>query len=95
MKKILLAVCTIAALAHSYCEIRTRQTIYWNGGHQEAVYKFSNGQSFVLTCRDGYNSWDKPAEKALNRMYKNVCELLLKRNLSPTCKELAELVILA
>ena len=56
MKKILLTVCTIAALAHSYCEIGSRQTMYWNGGHQEAVYKFSNGQSFVLTCRDGYNS---------------------------------------
>ena len=56
MKKILLAVCTIAALAHSYCEIGSRQTMYWYGGHQEAVYKFSNGQSFVLTCRDGYNS---------------------------------------
>lgn len=42
-----------------------------------------------------YNSYDMPAEKALNRMYRNVCELLLKRPLNPTCRELATMVLLA
>lgn len=42
-----------------------------------------------------YNSYDQPAEKALKRMYKNVCDLLLKRELSPECREMAQLVILA
>jgi hypothetical protein len=42
-----------------------------------------------------YNSYDQPGEKALNRMYKNVCELLLKRELNDKCRELANLVILA
>lgn len=61
----------------------------------EKLLKMSNDALLVKLADMVYNSWDKPAEKALNRMYKNVCELLLKRNLSPTCKELAELVILA
>lgn len=56
MKKILLTVCAIAALAYSYCEQGTRKNMYWNGGHQEALYSFSGGKSFVLTCRNGYNS---------------------------------------
>ena len=42
-----------------------------------------------------YNSYDQPGEKALNRMYKNVCQLLVKRTLNEKCKELAELVLLA
>lgn len=42
-----------------------------------------------------YNSYDRPAEKAMNRMYKNVCQLMLKRELTPICRELAELVLLA
>ena len=42
-----------------------------------------------------YNSYDKPAEKALNRMYKNACEVLLKRKLSDECRELAQLIVLA
>lgn len=42
-----------------------------------------------------YNSYDMPGEKALSRMYKNVCGLLLQRELSPICKELADLVLLA
>ena len=28
-----------------------------------------------------YNSWNKLAENALNRMYKNVCELLRKKEI--------------
>lgn len=43
-----------------------------------------------------YNSWDMPKGNALKRMYKNVCEMLLKRkDIPPKCRELAELVILA
>ena len=42
-----------------------------------------------------YNSYDQPGEKALNRMYRNVCKLLLKRTLNDKCKEMAELVLLA
>lgn len=42
-----------------------------------------------------YNSYDKPAEKALNRMYKNTCALLVHRDLSQNCKEIAQLVLLA
>lgn len=61
----------------------------------EKLLKMSNDALLIKLADMVYNSWDKPAEKALNRMYKNVCELMLKRNLSPTCKELAELVILA
>lgn len=43
-----------------------------------------------------YNSYDQPKETALNRMYHNVCEMLLRREDIPQpCKELAQLVILA
>ena len=43
-----------------------------------------------------YNSYDQPKESALNRMYQNVCEMLLRREDIPQpCKELAQLVILA
>lgn len=42
-----------------------------------------------------YNSYDSPAESAINRMYKNVCQLLLKRKLNPKCEELARMVLLA
>lgn len=42
-----------------------------------------------------YNSYDKPAEKALNRMYKNTCALLVNRELPPICKEIAQLILLA
>lgn len=43
-----------------------------------------------------YNSYDKPAEKALVRMYRNVCGLLVKRpDLNPVCKEFAQMILLA
>lgn len=42
-----------------------------------------------------YNAYDKPADKQLARMRQNVANLLMKRNLSPICKELAHLVFLA
>lgn len=42
-----------------------------------------------------YNSYDMPKEEALNRMYKNVCELLLNRKLNKKCEELARMVLLA
>ena len=38
---------------------------------------------------------DQPGTNALNRMYKNVCELLLKRKINDKCRELAQLIILA
>jgi hypothetical protein len=42
-----------------------------------------------------YNSYDAPAEKALIRMYHNVCNVLLKRKLSPKCEHLAKMILLA
>lgn len=57
MKKLIFLILTIACFAFSYCEYGTRQTIYWNGGHQEAVYQFSSGKSFILVCRgNAYSS---------------------------------------
>ena len=42
-----------------------------------------------------YNSYDDPAEKALTRMYHNVCNVLLKRKMSPKCEHLARMILLA
>lgn len=42
-----------------------------------------------------YNAYDKPVDKQLTRMGKNVANMLMKRNLSPISKELAHLVFLA
>lgn len=41
-----------------------------------------------------YNSYDAPQEKAAIRMFKNAYDVLMQRNLSPACKELAQLVFL-
>ena len=61
----------------------------------EKLLKMSEDALLVKLADMVYNSYDMPAEKALNRMYKNVCELLIKRELNPTCRELATMVILA
>lgn len=61
----------------------------------EKLLKMSKDALLVKLADMLYNSWDHPAEKALNRMYKNVCTLLMKRELSPECKELAQMVLLA
>lgn len=50
MKTLVLLIFAIVGIACSYCEIGTRQSMYWNGGHQEAVYQFSSGKSFILVC---------------------------------------------
>lgn len=56
MRHIIWLMLGIAAYCAAYCEYGTRQKIYWNGGHQEAVYKFNSGKSFVLVCRG--NAYD-------------------------------------
>ena len=61
----------------------------------EKLLSMSEDALLVKLADMVYNSYDMPGEKALNRMYKNVCELMLKRKLNPTCKQLAELVMLA
>lgn len=42
-----------------------------------------------------YNSYDTPADKALTRMYHNICEVLLKRKLNGKCQAIAKLILLA
>lgn len=61
----------------------------------EKLLKMSEDALLIKLADMVYNSYDQPGEKALNRMYKNVCELLLKRELNDKCRELANLVILA
>ena len=61
----------------------------------EKLMKLSNEALLIKLSDMLYNSYDSPAEKALNRMYKNACEVLLKRKLSNECRELAQLIILA
>ena len=55
----------------------------------EKLMHLSNEALLIKLADMLYNSYDKPAEKALNRMYKNTCEVLLKRKLSDECRELA------
>ena len=61
----------------------------------EKLMKLSDEALLIKLSDMLYNSYDSPAEKALNRMYKNACEVLLKRKLSNECRELAQLIILA
>ena len=61
----------------------------------EKLMHLSNEALLIKLADMLYNSYDKPAEKALNRMYKNACEVLLKRKLSDECRELAQLIVLA
>ena len=62
----------------------------------EKLLKMSSDALLVKLADMVYNSYDQPAEKALNRMYKNAAQVLLNRtDLSPECKELAQMVILA
>lgn len=61
----------------------------------EKLLKMSEPALLIKLADMVYNSYDQPGEKALKRMYRNVCELLLKRKLNKHCKELAELVLLA
>ena len=61
----------------------------------EKLMKLSNEALLIKLSDMLYNSYDSPAEKALNRMYKNACEVLLKRKLSNECRELAQLIVLA
>ena len=61
----------------------------------EKLLKMSEEALLIKLADMLYNSWDQPAEKAMNRMYKNVCELLLKRKINDKCRELAQLIILA
>ena len=62
----------------------------------EKLLKLSKDALLIKLADMVYNSYDQPAEKAKNRMYYNVCQLLLKRKDIPqNCRELAQLVILA
>lgn len=61
----------------------------------EKLLKMSEEALLIKLADMLYNSWDQPAEKAMNRMYKNVCELLLKRKINDKCRELAQLILLA
>ena len=61
----------------------------------EKLLQMSENALLVKLADMVYNSYDQPAESALNRMYKNVCQLLLKRELNDKCRELANLVLLA
>lgn len=61
----------------------------------EKLLALSEDALFIKLADMLYNSYDQPAEKAMNRMYKNVCELLRKRKLSPKCEEMAKLILLA
>ena len=61
----------------------------------EKLMKLSDEALLIKLSDMLYNSYDSPAEKALNRLYKNACEVLLKRKLSNECRELAQLIILA
>lgn len=61
----------------------------------DKLLKMSESALLIKLADMVYNSYDQPGEKALKRMYRNVCELLLKRKLNKHCKELAELVLLA
>lgn len=61
----------------------------------DKLLKMSNDALLIKLADMLYNSYDKPAEKALNRMYKNACDVLLHRDLSKECRELAQLVLLA
>lgn len=61
----------------------------------EKLLKMSEPALLIKLADMVYNSYDQPGEKALKRMYRNVCELLFTRKLNKHCKELAELVLLA
>ena len=59
------------------------------------LMKMSDDALLVKLADMLYNSYDQPAEKAINRMYKNTCEVLLNRKLSANCMEIARLILLA
>ena len=50
MKKIMLMIAVFAISVFAFCETGYRQSIYWNGGHQEAIYSFGSGNSLRLSC---------------------------------------------
>lgn len=54
----------------------------------DKLLKMSESALLIKLADMVYNSYDQPGEKALKRMYRNVCELLLKRKLNKHCKEL-------
>lgn len=61
----------------------------------EKLLSLSEDALLIKLCDMLYNTLDNPTEDAAVRMYKNVCSLLLKRDLSPALKEVAHLVILS
>lgn len=62
----------------------------------EKLCKISKDALLIKLADMVYNSYDQPKENAMKRMYQNVCEMLLKRKDIPqSCRELAQLVILA
>lgn len=61
----------------------------------DKLESLSESALFIKLADMLYNSYDAPAEKALIRMYHNVCNVLLKRKLSPKCEHLAKMILLA
>lgn len=61
----------------------------------EKLIGLSNDALLIKLADMLYNSYDMPSEKALNRMYKNVCAAISKRPIDDKCRTLANLILLA
>ena len=61
----------------------------------EKLLGLSEGAILIKLADMLYNSYDRPADKAINRMYHNICGMLIKRELNDTCKALANMILLA